>query len=139
MSPPLAGGVAFVEMPAETTCGIAATAARSRSKYSERSFQVGYVPSWTGIGSDIVFCGSYPSSAFARRRNPFPAAPAAVSISSVSATWTRDHHAMNAPALRAADDPPRARLRDAAEIRARELQRRPDAEHDRRHDRPAPC
>ncbi len=40
VSPPLAGGVALVEIPAETTWGIAATAARSRSKYSDRSFHV---------------------------------------------------------------------------------------------------
>jgi hypothetical protein len=40
LSPPFAGGVALVEMPADTTCGVAATAARSRSKYSLRSFHV---------------------------------------------------------------------------------------------------
>ena len=40
VSPPFDGGVALVEIPADTTCGIAAIAARSRSKYSERSFHV---------------------------------------------------------------------------------------------------
>jgi hypothetical protein len=41
LSLPLDGGVALVEIPADTTCGIAAMAARSRSKYSDRSFHVG--------------------------------------------------------------------------------------------------
>ena len=40
LSPPFDGGVALVEIPADTTCGIAATVARSRSKYSDRSFHV---------------------------------------------------------------------------------------------------
>jgi len=35
---PLEGGVALVEMPAATTCGIAASLARICSKYSARSF-----------------------------------------------------------------------------------------------------
>ena len=47
----------------------------------------------------------------------------------------RDHDAMNLPALRAADHASSAGLRHAAEVRTRELQRRPDAEHDRGHDR----
>ena len=38
------------------------------------------------LGTDIVWCGSYPRSVFTSRRNPLPAAPAAVSINSVSAT-----------------------------------------------------
>ena len=38
------------------------------------------------MGTDMVWCGSYPRSVFTSRRNPLPAAPAAVSISSVSAT-----------------------------------------------------
>ena len=41
---------------------------------------------------------------------------------------------MNPSALRTADHPSSAGLRDAAEVRARELERRPDAEHDRGHD-----
>ena len=46
----------------------------------------------------------------------------------------RNHDAMTPPALGIADDAPRAGLCDAAEVRARELQRRPDTEDDRRHD-----
>ena len=58
VSLPFAGGVALLEMPAISTCGIAAIAVRRRAKYSDRSVHVMYEPSCTGIGSDIVFCGS---------------------------------------------------------------------------------
>ena len=40
LSLPFAGGVALVEMPAATTCGMAAIRARICSKYSDRSFHV---------------------------------------------------------------------------------------------------
>jgi hypothetical protein len=40
VSPPFDGGVALVEIPADTTCGIAAIADRKRSKYSDRSVHV---------------------------------------------------------------------------------------------------
>ena len=41
LSLPFEGGVALVEIPAATTCGIAAIFARICSKYSLRSFHVG--------------------------------------------------------------------------------------------------
>ena len=41
LSLPFDGGVALVEMPAATTCGMAAIRARICSKYSDRSFQDG--------------------------------------------------------------------------------------------------
>jgi hypothetical protein len=58
MSLPLAGGVALVEMPVEMTRGMPAMEERICSKYSERSFQVLYVFSWMGMGSDMVCLGS---------------------------------------------------------------------------------
>ena len=55
---PFEGGVALVEMPAASTCGIDAIFARSVSKYCARSAQGRCAPSCTGIGTDMVFRGS---------------------------------------------------------------------------------
>ena len=46
----------------------------------------------------------------------------------------RNHHAMHAPALHAANHAPSTGLRHAADIRTRQLQRRPDTKRDRGHD-----
>ena len=50
----------------------------------------------------------------------------------------RHHDAVKAPALSVAEDASSPRLGHPSEVRARELNRRPDAEHDRRHHR-EPC
>ena len=55
---PFDGGVALVEIPAATTSGMVAILERICSKYSERSFHETCVFSCTGIGTDMLLCGS---------------------------------------------------------------------------------
>jgi len=82
---PFEGGVAFEDMLAATTSGIAATRANNCAKYAVRSSQLTCEFWCTGIPTDIVLCGSYPRFARISRTNPFMAAPAEVSNSSVNA------------------------------------------------------
>ena len=137
MSPPFAGGVALVEMPGRLDLRHRGHRARGSAR------NIPTAPSMTrtcprarGSGSDICPLGSYPRSTFTRRRNPLPAAAAAVSISERQRHLRRHHRAVRS-ALRAADHAARAGLRHPRQVRPRELHRRRDAEHDRRGERQA--
>src|SRR5260370_14219247 len=55
---PFEGGVAFVEIPAETTPGIVAIRSNNCPKYAARSTQLTCAFWCTGVPTDITLCGS---------------------------------------------------------------------------------